>query len=263
MFMRGFTFLIMAYLSGSRKRTEGVMSLNDLRKDLRKYGNKKRGELLKNFFKTGPGEYGEGDVFMGVRVPSARRVAKRYRDLPITEIGRLLRSSLHEERLVALLILIHRFSKGTPLEKEEIYNLYLSSTRHINNWDLVDISAPNIIGAFLWGKDSKVLYRLSGSVDLWERRISLLSTLYFIKRGDFSDTLKIAARLLRDNEDLIHKASGWMLREIGKRDMSLTEEFLREHYDEVPRTMLRYAIERFPENKRKDILKGKFGEVKW
>ena len=233
------------------------MSVKEIQKKLKGLGKKEKAKKHQRFFKTGPGEYGEGDVFIGVTVPELRKLAKEYKTIGINEIKQLLKSEIHEERLLSLFLLIHRYSKGDEPEKKRIYELYLKNTKFINNWDLVDSSAGHIVGAFLFDKSKKPLYDLVKSNNLWKRRISIISTFYFIKRNQFSDTLKISKILLSDKEDLIHKAVGWMLREIGKRNMSIEEDFLKKHYKNMPRTMLRYAIEKFPESKRQRYLKGK------
>ena len=232
------------------------MTIRDIRSKLGRLGNKKKAKVLQGFFKTGPGEYGEGDIFLGIKVPDVRKLAKEYQYLPTKEVKQLLKSSIHAERLLALLILIHKFSKGNDPTKKSIYELYLKNTQFVNNWDLVDLSAGHIVGAFLMEKNRKPLYRLARSKYLWERRISIISTFHFIKLYEFSETLKIGEMLISDEEDLIHKAVGWMLREVGKRDMQTEEKFLKKHYKKMPRTMLRYAIERFPEAKRQRYLKG-------
>ena len=233
------------------------MKAEDVRKRLKKLGTRERADVSQRFFKTGPGQYGEGDVFLGVRVPELRRLAKEFKDLASREIQGLLRSEVHEERLVALLILVLKYPKSDQQEQKRIYDLYMSNLRFINNWDLVDVSAEHVVGAFLRDKDKSPLYRLARSKDLWERRVSILATFHYIKRNEFSETLKIAKMLLSDEEDLIHKAVGWMLREVGKRVPADEEKFLKAHYGRMPRTMLRYAIERFPEPKRQRYLKGK------
>ena len=224
---------------------------------LQSLGTKQRAKVSQGFFKTGPGEYGEGDIFLGVQVPELRKLAASYQAITLGEVSRLLRSTIHEERLLALLILCRAYAGGDEHAKERIYKLYLKNTRHVNNWDLVDASAEYIVGAFLMGKSKRPLYLLARSSNLWERRIAIMATFQFIKRGEFGETLKIARILLADKEDLIHKAVGWMLREVGKRRLQSAERFLKEHYKEMPRTMLRYAIERFPESKRQCYLKGK------
>lgn len=207
------------------------------------------------FFKTGKGEYGEGDRFLGIRVPNIRKCAKTYRDLSTAETLELLKSPFHEARLLALLILVAKYrSARTAAEHAAIYRAYLRHTAYINNWDLVDTSAEHIVGAYLMDRYRASLYRLAASKNLWERRIAVMATFHFIKKGDFSDTLAIAERLLNDPEDLIHKAVGWMLREVGKRNLPAEEAFLNQHHGVMPRTMLRYAIEKFPEDKRKAYL---------
>jgi len=221
---------------------------------LRSLGCPEQAAILARFFKTGPGEYGEGDQFIGVKVPVIRTVAKEFKALPVAEAECLLYSEIHEERLLALVILVGQFQKGDDATRKSIYDLYLANTRYINNWDLVDISAPKIVGGYLETRSRKPLHRLAKSASLWERRISILATGWFIWRDDFADTLRIAEKLLSDKEDLIHKAVGWMLREVGKRDVAVLDEFLGKHCRVMPRTMLRYAIERFPEEKRRKYM---------
>lgn len=233
------------------------MLVEIIKKRLRFFASKEKAKVLQRFFKTGPGEYGEGDIFLGVVVPDIRKVSKEFRRTPLRENARLLASDVHEERLLALLMLVQAFAEGDDSVKKKIYDLYLSKTKYINNWDLVDLSAPNIVGSYLMDKSRKLLYTLAKSPDLWERRIAILSTFAFIKQNDHCDSLKIASMLLSDEHDLIHKAGGWMLREVGKRDLSAEERFLKQYYKKMPRTMLRYAIERFPEAKRKKYLNGK------
>ena len=228
-----------------------------IRSALRKYRSKEKARVLQRFFKTGPGEYGEGDVFLGVVVPDIRTVAKQHRDIPLSDVVTLLKSPIHEERLTALLIFILQYQQGAERTKKKIYTLYLRNTAYINNWDLVDLTAEHIVGAFLEHKEKKVLRRLATSRSLWERRIAIIATFHFIKEHTFKETLTIARMLLRDEHDLIHKAVGWMLREMGKRDRACEERFLQKYYKCMPRTMLRYAIERFPERKRGAYLKGK------
>ena len=224
--------------------------------EMRKLANKKIAEHSQRFFKTGKGQYGEGDIFLGIRVPVLRKIAKKFRRISLAEVSKLLESKFHEERLLSILMLVNLFKSGDEDDQELIYELYLDKTRFINNWDIVDISAGNIVGAFLFEKDKAPLYRLVFSENLWERRIAIVATFYFIRNDEFDDTLKIAEILFTDKEDLIHKAVGWMLREVGKRVIEIEEEFLEEHYLKMPRTMLRYAIERFPETRRKMYLKG-------
>ncbi|MCY2995526.1 MAG: DNA alkylation repair protein [Planctomycetota bacterium] len=223
---------------------------------LRSLGCPKQAAILARFFKTGPGQYGEGDRFVGVKVPVTRKVAGEFKSLSLTEVACLLHSEIHEERLLALVILVGQFEKGDDSARKRIYDLHLANTKHINNWDLVDLSAPQIVGGYLENRSRKPLDRLAKSASIWERRISIVATHWFIRHGDFADTLRIAEKLLTDKEDLIHKAAGWMLREVGKRDAAVLEEFLSEHCRVMPRTMLRYAIERFPDEKRQAYLKG-------
>lgn len=212
---------------------------------------------LQRFFKTGPGQYGEGDRFLGLRVPQLRKLVPVYRECPLGEIKKLLKSPFHEERLLALLLLVQRYQQSDEKEQERLYRLYLDSTRYINSWDLVDSSAGHIVGAWLYKRSRKPLYELVASSSVWDRRIAIIATFYFIKRGEFEDSLSLAEALLNDEHDLIHKAIGWMLREIGKSDLAVEEGFLQQHYNNMPRTMLRYAIERFPESRRLAYLKGK------
>jgi 3-methyladenine DNA glycosylase AlkD len=245
---------------GSQKgfwRMKPAMKAEDIRKRLLDLENKEKAKTLQRFFKTGPGEYGEGDIFLGVMVPQLRKLSKEYGELDLGEVERLLKSSVHEERLLALLILIRKYNRGDKAEKKKIYGLYLKSTRWINNWDLVDLSAPNIVGDFLMKRSREPLYRLACSPSLWERRIAILATFQFIKSHQFDETLRIGKILISDQEDLIHKSVGWMLREVGKRDSAAEESFLREQYRQMPRTMLRYAIERFPAAQRELFVKGR------
>lgn len=208
------------------------------------------------YFKTGKGEYGEGDKFLGIRVPILRKQVNQFKTLSIPEIRKLLRSEYHEVRLLGLLIMVKQFANAPTEQQDKLYQLYLRHTRFINNWDLIDSSAPQIIGAWLMDKDRSILYALAKSNLVWERRIAIMATACFIDKDDFADTLKIAALLLNDDHDLIHKAVGWMLREIGKRNRQQEERFLKKHYQNMPRTMLRYAIEKFDEEKRQQYLKG-------
>jgi len=230
--------------------------ISDFKKEIRKKANKKKAALLQRFFKTGKGEYGEGDLFLGITVPQSRKIVKRFKDLGFPELSELIQSKFHEERLIALLILVLQFERGDEREKEKIYNFYFKNRKRINNWDLIDLTAPKIIGSYLEKRDRGVLYNLARSKDIWERRIAMLSCFYFIYEGDCKDALKIAKILKNDKHDLIQKAVGWMLREIGKRcGKKFEEEFLRKNYKTMPRTMLRYAIKRFPEKERKRWLK--------
>ena len=234
-----------------------MLTLKSLKKELKSKANPKQAKNLQRFFKTGPGEYGEGDIFLGLKVGGSREIAKKYKDLSLKETEKLLHSKIHEERLIALLILIHKFQTGKENLKEKIFKLYLKNTKYINNWDLVDFSAHKIIGEYLRNKSKKILYKLVKSKNIWERRIAVLSTFQFIANNEFKESLKISKLLLKDKHDLIHKAVGWMLREIGKRSLVTEEKFLKTHYKNMPRTMLRYAIERFPEKRRQAYLKGK------
>jgi 3-methyladenine DNA glycosylase AlkD len=233
------------------------MSDKILQTKLKKLANKGQAEILQRFFKTGPGEYGEGDIFIGVKVPQLRQLAKEYGDISLNGCSRLLSSKIHEERMLALLILIKKFTPGDETAKTTIYQFYMRNIKHINNWDLVDLSAPHIAGAYLLNRSKKELHVLAKSNNLWKRRIAIISTFNFIKSNQFSETINLSKMLLADKEDLMHKAVGWMLREVGKRDMKTEEEFLKTHYKKMPRTMLRYAIEKFPEGKRQQYLKGK------
>jgi 3-methyladenine DNA glycosylase AlkD len=230
--------------------------LEEIHGKLRNLGNAEKAKILRGFFKTGPGGYGEGDVFLGITVPVLRKLAKGYSDLDDQSVVKLLQSAIHEERLLSLLILIRKYCRGADKEKKKIYGMYLRNTPHINNWDLVDLSAEHIVGHFLMKRSKQPLHKLAKSSSLWERRIAIMATFHLIKQRQYTETLKIAKILMADEEVLIHKAVGWMLRETGKRDLEAEEEFLKKHYKKMPRTMLRYAIERFPEEKRKRYLNG-------
>lgn len=229
------------------------MKAAEVIKELKSMADPDKAAILQRFFKTGPGQYGEGDIFIGVMVPQSRQVAKKFSQLPLGEVRTLLYSRIHEERLVALLILVRRYSSASGREKEKIVKFYLDHVKQVNNWDLVDLSAPNILGAHLVDSIDRrrLLYSLAGSENVWERRIAIVATHHFIRNGDFSDTLKITEMLLQDRHNLMHKAAGWMLREVGKRDAAAQQAFLEKHFSVMPRTMLRYAIERLPENKRR------------
>jgi len=231
--------------------------LEELRKILNLNSNEQYAKTAQWFFKTDPGGYGEGDRFIGIRVPVIRKIAKEFSHISLDHLRVLLSSSIHEERLTAVLILVLKFKKGNESEKEKIYKFYLKNRKGINNWDLIDLSAPNIVGAYLLDKEKELLFKFASSKNLWDRRIAILSTFAFIKADEYETALKICETLLSDKHDLIHKAAGWMLREIGKRNLKIEEEFLKKHYKKMPRTMLRYAIEKFPEAKRLAYLRGK------
>ncbi|MFC1662875.1 DNA alkylation repair protein [Patescibacteria group bacterium] len=231
-----------------------MSGLENIKRDLNKLADKRQAALLQRFFKTGRGEYGEGDVFIGIKVPIQRQVAKRYKDLSNTEVVKLLHSKIHEYRLTALLIFTYRYKTETLSGRKKIYELYLRNTRYINNWDLVDVTTPNIMGEYLLDRQRDILYKLARSKSLWERRMAILATFTFISNNDYADALRLAKLLLDDKHDLIHKAVGWMLREVGKRDINIEENFLKKYHQQMPRTMLRYAIEKFPEIKRKKYL---------
>ena len=233
------------------------MKTQEITKRLSVLGSKERAAVSQRFFKTGPGQYGEGDVFIGIKVPVLRKLAKEYFDLSLKDIKTILRSKYHEQRLLSLLVLVGQFAQGDQNKKKSIYQLYLENTEFINNWDLVDSSAEHIVGAYLFNKNRRPLYRLVRSRSLWERRIGVMATFHFSKKEDFSDTLAIDEFLLKDEEDLIHKAVGWMQREVDNRNLKKEESFLNKHYKDMPRTMLRYAIEKFPERKRLAYLHGK------
>ncbi|HAM50748.1 MAG TPA: DNA alkylation repair protein [Nitrospiraceae bacterium] len=228
--------------------------LPQLKKELRQLADPHKAEILSGFFKTAKGQYGEGDCFLGITVPQQRQIAKKYQNLSLRQLQELLSSRIHEYRLIALLILISKYRTADDSGREEICFFYLNNTKQINNWDLVDLSAHHILGNYLREKDSSILRRLAKSENLWERRIAIMSTFAFIKEHRFEDTLHLAALLLNDKHDLIHKAVGWMLREIGKKDQKVEEQFLRKHYQKMPRIMLRYAIERFDKRKRRAYL---------
>lgn len=225
--------------------------------ELRSLANPKIAEHSQGFFKTAKGEYGEGDHFLGMRMPEVRKIARKYSLATLPAIRRLLRSRFHEERLLAAIMLRARFERSDAEEQECIYRMCLEHLRFINNWDIVDISAPQIVGGYLDDKDRSPLYEWARSENLWERRIAMMATLFFIRKMDFKDALAISEILLHDSHDLIHKAVGWMLREIGNRDRKTEEAFLKPRYREMPRTMLRYAIEKFPESRRQQWLRGK------
>jgi 3-methyladenine DNA glycosylase AlkD len=233
-----------------------TLSAGAIRRRLMAHADPASVPILQRFFKTGPGEYGERDVFVGVRVPAMRAVSRECRGAPLDSIRTLLRSRVHEERSLALMLLVDAFKSADDDGRHAIYDFYLSHTCFINNWDLVDGSAAQIVGGWLHGRSRAPLRTLAASGSLWERRIAVIATANFIKRGEFEDTFAIADMLLGDPHDLIHKALGWMLREIGNRNPAAERRFLKERYQQMPRTMLRYAIEKFPERERKRYLAG-------
>lgn len=240
--------------------------LQNLKSDLRKFSSPAKKNVLQKFFKTGKGEYGYGDVFLGVMVPESRLIAIKYKGLSFADIKKLLASPVHEERLVALLILVHNFQIGSAQHKRQIFRYYLKNARYINNWDLVDLTASKIVGAYIFSADvgsafgvenkkqSPILSKLANSKNLWERRIAVIATFYFIQQKSYKGFFAIAEKLLNDPHDLIHKALGWMLREVGKRDLPAEIKFLNQYHKKMPRVMLRYAIEKFPENLQKKYL---------
>jgi 3-methyladenine DNA glycosylase AlkD len=238
----------------SSGRTASTPSLSTARQLLRQLASPGRARLLQRYFRTGPGQYGEGDRFLGLTVPEIRRLARAHQALTMEAIRKLLRSPWHEERLLALLIMGKRFDKAAPADQRQIYRLYLHERRYVNNWDLVDQSAARIVGAYLHARPGNELFRLARSRVLWDRRIAMIATMHDIRHGRYDRALQIATILVADRHDLIHKAVGWMLREIGNRDRAVEERFLQVHAATMPRTMLRYAIERFPEPLRREYL---------
>lgn len=234
------------------------MTAKKAKQALNKYARKTKADNAARFFKTGKGQYGEGDKFTGATVPEIRTVLKLFKELPEKEIRTLLKSKIHEERLLGALILVEQAKKADAMELYRIFKFYLKNSDGINNWDLVDLSAPHIVGRFLEDKPRKILYELVKSKNLWERRIAIVCTLHFIRQKDLKEVFALSALLLKDQEDLMHKATGWMLREAGKRDTKQLLAYLKKNHRKMPRTMLRYAIEKFPESKRKQMLKGIF-----
>lgn len=254
-----------------------------VRRDLKQLVDSKKAKIVAGYFKTGKGEYGEGDVFIGVTVPNSWKIARKYKDISLIDIENLLRSKIHEERLIALMILVLQFQKGSNDVQKKIYEFYLENTKYVNNWDLVDTSADHIVGGYLFSirchsgldpespkakkgilnrvqddilKKDDILKMLAYSKNIWERRIAIIATYEFIRNHKYDDTLKIAEILISDSHDLIHKAVGWMLREMGNRDRVVEELFLKKHYKNMPRTMLRYAIEKFPKDLYYSYLRG-------
>jgi len=235
-----------------------MISASQIKKELQKLANPDIAEHSQRFFKTGKGEYGEDDKFLGIRVPEQRKIAKKYKNTALEEVKKLLHSPFHEERLTALLILVYQYPKSPPEDQKNIYEFYMKNLDWINNWDLIDITAPHIAGNWLLDKPRDILYRLAKSERLWDRRIAIIATFHFIRNGDFNDTFKICNILISDTHDLIHKATGWMLREIGKQNEQLLVDYLKPRYKTMPRTMLRYAIEKFPEPERQKFLNGTY-----
>ena len=227
------------------------------RVEIRALANKEIAQHSLRFFKTDKEEYGHGDLFLGVRAPKIRLIAKKHIDISITDMKTLIQSKYHEERFLGLIILVNKYAKTKDKKnRNQLYKIYVSSFKYINNWNLVDVTCPHVTGKHLIDKDRTILYKWAKSEDLWTKRIAMISTFYFIRKNDLDDTFKIADMLLQDEHDLIHKAVGWMLREAGKRDIKKEETFLKKHYKTMPRTMLRYSIEKFPETKRQKYLKG-------
>lgn len=230
-------------------------SVKSLCNEFRKLGQKEQAIHAQRFFKTGKGEYGEGDVFLGIRVPVIREFAKKHSGTTPFEAAQLIKSPFHEERLLALILWVNRFKKGNEDEQKNLVKLYLENMKFINNWDLVDSSAASILGAYTFTRNKDLLYTLANSKKLWERRIAIIATHHFIAKNEYSLTLKLAEILLKDSEDLMHKAVGWMLREVGKRNKEVLADFLNQFCLKMPRTMLRYSIEKFPEKERMAYLK--------
>lgn len=235
-----------------------MTALQQIKEAFKAHANREKASVLQRYFKTGTGEYAEGDIFLGIPVPEQRKLAKEfYHQLSLNEIETLLNSSFHEHRLIALFILVLQFNKTKDeAGKKEIIDLYLDNWESVNNWDLVDSSAPYLLGAYLFDKPKDLLYNLAESNQLWKQRMAIIATYYFIKKNSFADTLALAKILLHHPHDLIHKATGWMLREVGNRNPDVAQTFLAEHYHTMPRTMLRYAIEKYPAQLRQQFMKG-------
>ena len=234
------------------------MTANNIRQELKNLANPQKAFILQGFFKTGPGQYGEGDIFWGIQVPKTRELVKKYQKMPLSEIAILMADPIHEVRMAGGFLLVECYKYADEKEKKACYDFYIQNATRFNNWDLVDLTCHHIVGAWLWDKDRKPLYKLASSENLWEQRIAIISTFHFLRKGDFNDTFELAKMLLNHKHDLIHKAVGWMLREVGKRNPLAETEFLLEdrRYAQMPRTMLRYAIEKYPEKQRQDFLKG-------
>lgn len=223
--------------------------------ELLSMANPEKALFLQRFFKTGPGQYAEGDIFLGLIVPLTRSIAKANTQTPLAELQVLMNSEYHEARLCALLIIVEQFKKASPAEREVLYDFYLKNARRINNWDLVDVTCPHVVGAYLLDKDRSRLYELAASDNLWEQRIAMVSTVTFIRHREYTDTLALAEQLITHTHDLMHKAVGWMLREVGKKDRDTLTDFLEAYATRLPRTSLRYAIEHYPEEQRQYFLK--------
>ena len=236
------------------KIESGTITLDGLRQRLHRLASPADAKFLQRYFKTAPGEYGAGDKFIGIRVPVLRKLAREFRALPPPAAAKLLQSPIHEERLLALLMLTDAYGRADESGRAAIYRLYLKNLARVNNWDLVDCSAPRIVGRHLKARPRKILFRLARSKILWRRRVAVLATFHFIRQDDFGDSLRLAKLLLDDGHDLMHKAVGWMLREMGKRDVAELKRFLLNHATRMPRTMLRYAIEKLPERERQSYL---------
>lgn len=242
---------------GLRASTLDLRETMKILKELKNLADPAVAEHSQRFFKTGPGEYGEGDVFLGIRVPVLRQVAKQYGDLKLSDIQKLLRSPYHEVRSTVVIILVNQYAKAADdVQREKVYQFYIKNFKCINNWDLVDVSSHKIVGRHLYNRDRRILYKWAQSEHLWTRRIAIISTMWFISKNDYSDSLKLSKILLNDEHDLIHKAVGWVLREVGKKDRGLLEKFLKKYHTKMPRTMLRYAIEKLPETRRQQYIRG-------
>lgn len=237
------------------KRPQLKLTAENALAELKRHEDKEKAKFLSGFFKTKKGEYAEGDVFLGIVVPETRIVSRKFKELPTSEIAKLFRSEFHEARLLAVIILTLQFESMSGAGQEAIVRFYVDNRKYINNWDLVDLSAYKILGAYLYERDRKLIYQLANSDNLWEKRISVVSTYYFIKKDDFEDTIRLCEKFLTESHDLMHKACGWMLREVGKRDESVLLEFLERYAPYMPRTMLRYSIEKLPEELRQKYLK--------
>jgi 3-methyladenine DNA glycosylase AlkD len=238
--------------------TKSMTSRAALERELKNAATPERASGAARYFKTGEGEYGAGDIFLGVTVPAMRKIALRYRDLRLDDLQRLFDSKVHEHRAAALEVLVSQYKRGDEKDRQQIFDFYLRNTKCVNNWDLVDASCRGIVGEHLRTRPRKVLDKLARSKSLWERRIAMVSTMPLVWEGETDDALRIAGLLLGDEHDLIHKAVGWLLREVGDENQAVLVGFLTEHYERVPRTALRYAIEHFPIELRKQMLRGKF-----